>query len=663
MLLAIVLGLAATALGAGKAKTHARKAPRNVIIFVVDGLRPGSLNIVDSPNLLALRNQGVNFANSHAMFPTFTTANASAMATGHYLGDTSDFSNTLYAGYPIFNSGNFGNLPGTITPFVENDQVLADIDDHYNGNWLNEESLLQLARENGYNTASVGKVGPVALQDVSQLQPVNKQIPVPQTVFVDDATGKSNGIPLSSAMAAAITSAGLSTTAPDRSNGCGPTDQCNNGFSGNNETPGTTSPNTVQQQYFADVVTKAILPTFVQSGQPFALLFWSRDADGTQHNQGDSLNSLTPGINGPTSKAAVQNADKNLKQILDYINANPALAKNTDIFITADHGFATISKHEIDAQGDFTQSYSTQFIYKDINGRVEVNPGFLPVGFVAIDLAHALGMSLNDPDSIITDGNGQRVYIPVDPTIGQQTSTVRQRPANGNGLIGASGQILDNTDAKVVVAANGGSDLIYIPDHDYGRLQQVVSFLTQQDYVGGIFVDDAFGAIPGTLPLSAINLVGSSVLPRPAIALNFKTFYTESKGLQSAVQIADSGLQEGQGMHGSLGRDNTFNNMAAMGPDFKRYFVDKSPVSNADIAPTLAAVMGLQLPANGKLVGRVLQEALRGGPQRVPFERHATVSDGGKGKSTALFYQTAGEQLYLDAACFGGPKDWKTCRQ
>jgi hypothetical protein len=27
-------------------------------------------------------------------------------------------------------------------------------------------------------------------------------------------------------------------------------------------------------------------------------------------------------------------------------------------------------------------------------------------------------------------------------------------------------------------------------------------------------------------------------------------------------------------MHGSLGRDNTFNNMAAIGPDFKRGFVD-----------------------------------------------------------------------------------------
>ncbi len=655
----LLLALAANA--AQPIKSSSKKpqanAKRNVIIFVVDGLRPGSVNPVDAPTLYALRNKGVNFVNSHSLFPTFTTPNASAIATGHYLGDTSDFSNTLYAGYPIFNTGNFGNLPGTPAPFVENDQILGDLDDHYDGNWLNEESLLQVARQNGYNTASVGKVGPVGLQDVSQLQPVGGVFVTPTTVFVDDSTGRSNGIPLSSAITAAITAAGLPTTAPDRSNGCGPTDQCNNGYAGDNQHPGTTSPNTVQQQYFTDVLTKAVLPVFVQNGQPFAVLFWSRDADGTQHNQGDSLNKLIPGINGPSSRASVKNADNNLKQILDFINNDPDLAANTDIFITADHGFATISRHEIDAQGHVSQSYSTQFVYKDLTGRVEVNPGFLPAGFLAIDLAHALNMPLYDPDSIITNDQNQRVYEPVDPTIGQQTPTVRQRPASGNALIGASGLILDNPDAKVVVAANGGSDLVYIPDHDAARLQQVVHFLAQQDYVGALFVDDSYGPIPGTLPLSTINLAGDSLLPRPAIAIGFKTFYTPAQSsssvLQAAVQVADSTLQEGQGMHGSFGRDNTFNNMAAFGPDFKQNFVDVSPISNADVAPTLASVMGLQLPANGKLVGRVLTEALVGGPDSVPSNRLSVASDPDGGKSTVLYYQSVGSQLYLDTACFG----------
>jgi hypothetical protein len=664
-----LFGLALVALAAqaiAATSTSSRPKPRrNIIIFVVDGLRGGSVNATDAPTLLAVRNVGVNFTNSHGLFPTFTTPNASAMATGHYLGDTGDFSNTLFSGYPVFNTGNFGNLVGTNTPFVENNQILGDLDDHNNGNWLNEESLLQLARENGYNTASIGKVGPVGLQDVTQLQPVSKQFAIPQTVFIDDATGRSNGVPLSPAIITALAAAGLPTTSPDRSNGCGPTDQCNNGFSGNNQTPGTTSPNTVQQQYFADAVTKAVLPTFVQTGQPFALLFWSRDADGSQHNQGDSLNSLTPGINGPTSKASIQNADKNFKQILQYITSNPDLAKNTDFFITADHGFATISRHEVDAAGTPTQSYAAQFVYKDINGRVEVNPGFLPPGFLAIDIAHFLGLSLNDPDSIITDQNQVRVYEPVDPAIGQQSSTVRQRPANGDGLIGASGQILDSTDAKVVVAANGGSDLIYIPDHDQSRLEQVVSFLTQQDYAGAIFVDDTYGSLPGTLPLSSINLVGSALTPRPAIALSFKTFYLNKKDLLTAVQIADTGLQEGQGMHGSLGRDNTFNNMAAIGPDFKRFFVDKAPVSNADIAPTLAHIMGLELPANGQLVGRVVEEALKGTPKRIPFERHVDVSSQAPGgRSSVLLYQSLGDHLYFDAGCFTRTKgnDFSSCR-
>ncbi|HUM04266.1 MAG TPA: alkaline phosphatase family protein [Terriglobales bacterium] len=629
------------------------QSPRNVIIFVVDGLRAGSVNPTDAPTLYSIRQQGVNFANSHAMFPTFTTPNGATIATGHYPGDTGDFSNTLFSGYPIFNTGNFGKLAQTNTPFVENDQILADLDDHYGGNWLTEESLLALLRQNGYNTASVGKHGPVGIQDVSQLQPVSKNFVIPDTVFIDDATGNGSGIPLKKQISDALIAVGLATAAPSRSNGCGATDQCNNGFSGNNVTPGTTSPNTVQQQYFTDTVTKAILPTFVASGHPFAILFWSRDADGTQHNQGDSLNSLTPGINGSTSKAAVANADKNLKQILDYINANPQLAKNTDIFITADHGFATISRHEVDALGTPTQSYSALFTYKDATGRVEVNPGFLPPGFVAIDIAHALNLPLYDPDSIITDGSGNRTYELVDPTIGQQTSIVRQRPAAGDGLIGASGVILDSTDAKVVVAANGGSDLIYIPDHDATRLLDIVSFLSTRDYVGAIFVDDSYGSIPGTLPLSAIALVGNAQTPRPAIALGFKTFYLDPADLQSAVQIADTSLQEGQGMHGSIARDNTFNNMAAIGPDFKKGAVIRTPISNADIAPTLAYALGMSLPSQGTLKGRVIFEALKGGKRQTTNGYFVSVSEKAvSGKSSVLFYQMADDQIYLDEACF-----------
>ncbi|MEH1881834.1 alkaline phosphatase family protein [Nostoc sp.] len=159
---------------------------RNVIIFVADGLRNGSVNPIDTPTLYSIRQQGVTFANSHSLFPTFTTPNASAIATGHYLGDTGDFSNTIYTGFPSPNAN------GSVTPFIENDSVLGDIDEKFPGNnFLDEESLLAYARSQGFNTAAVGKLGPVAIQDVTQ---VNREggttgtIATPQTIIIDDST-------------------------------------------------------------------------------------------------------------------------------------------------------------------------------------------------------------------------------------------------------------------------------------------------------------------------------------------------------------------------------------------------------------------------------------------------------------------------------------------
>jgi hypothetical protein len=285
-----------------------------------------------------------------------------------------------------------------------------------------------------------------------------------------------------------------------------------------------------------------------------------------------------------------------------------------------------------------------------------VNTGFLPPGFLAIDLARALGMTLFDPDTQIKDGTGQRLYARVDPTLPQQSAATRQHPNSGNGLIGGSGRILDTTDAKVIVAANGGSDIIYVPDHDKKRVQQIVAFLSKADYVGAILVDNRYGKIPGALPFSSINLIGASKMPRPDIAVSFKTFYLVPGDLQSAVQIADSTLQEGQGMHGSFGRDNTFNTMVAVGPDFKSGFVDPSPVGNPDIAVTMAHILGINLPLKGKLTGRVLNEALNGGPDEVQFQTKRIASPtSAAGRSTILLYQQVGRQLYFDEACYVDP--------
>ncbi len=547
-----------------------------------------------------LRDRGVNFKNPHSLFPTFTTPNASAMATGHYLGDTGDFSNTIYSGFPVPGAG------GSLTPFLESDPVLGDVDEHFSGDYLDEATLLKAARQVGISTATVGKLGPALIFDHTDRtgQP---------TIVVDDSTGTPSGIPLSKDIQTAPDpQAGLPLAAPSRGE---------NGQAGNATTPGTRVANVVQQAYFVDVVTKVVLPMFKARNKPFVLVFWSRlrrDPDGSQHNQGDSLNQLLPGINGATSLASIKNADDNLLRIQKAL-ADLGLAESTDIFVTADHGFSTISKES-------KTSPAARASYPDVPA------GLLPPGFVALDLGIALALPVYDPDN-------KNALI-----------AASSHPSRSDGLIG-----MDPTRPDVVVAANGGSDLVYLPGKDKKLAARVIAALLAQDYVSGLFVDDSLGSYPGTLPLSAINLRGSALTPMPAIAVNFRTFHTGcGLALTCTVEIADTGLQQGQGMHGTFSRADTMNFMAAIGPDFKARFVDDAPVSNADVGKTLAHVLGLKVKDRGKLVGRVIDEAMPGGiPPTFTAKvlRSAATSDGLR---TVLNYQVVGTTRYFDAAGFPG---------
>jgi predicted AlkP superfamily pyrophosphatase or phosphodiesterase len=570
--------------------------PHNVVLFVADGLRFRMVDDRNAPTMAAIARNGVSLLNSHALFPTFTTANASAMATGHMLGDTGDFSNTIDAGFEVPGAGK------SLTPFLESDVVLGDVDEHFSGNYLDEVTILKLARDKGYSTASIGKIGPALIFDPTERSGE-------QTVLVDDATGTPKGIPLSAEMTDRLKSEQLPLATPSRGA---------NGKPGTLTTPGTLSANVEQQDYFAAVTARVVLPLFKERNKPFVLVFWSRDPDGTQHFQGDSLNSLVPGINGPTSLAAIRNADDDLARVRSALG-ELGLLETTDIIVTADHGFSTISK-----ESQTSPSAKTKF--------ADTLPGHLPLGFVALDLARALNMTLLDPDD------------------DYKTIAAGQHTRLGNGLIGG-----DRKNPKVVVAANGGSDLVYLPDGDKAVAKRVVDFLLTQDYVSGLFVDPKLGKYPGTLTLDDIALDGSAITPHPAIAVNFRSFDTVcGEPVRCTVEIADTGLQQGQGMHGSFSRADTWNFMAMQGPDFKSQFTDPAPVSNADLGRTIAQLMELAPADKGKLVGRVLSEILPNGALPDVTNRVVMSDPAANGLVTVLNMQMVGTTRYFDAAGFPG---------
>src|SRR5215467_7679226 len=175
--------------------------PHNVVLFVADGLRPGMVNEQTMPALTALMKAGVHFTNTHSMFPTFTTANAASMATGHKIGDTGDFSNTIYTGFPVPSAGD------SVTPYLESGPVHGDVDSHFSGDYLNQDTVMRAARAAGMSTATIGKLGPALIFDHTERSGS-------ETIVIDDSTGRVGGIPLCEEMQKRLKAAGLEPQAP-----------------------------------------------------------------------------------------------------------------------------------------------------------------------------------------------------------------------------------------------------------------------------------------------------------------------------------------------------------------------------------------------------------------------------------------------------------------
>lgn len=577
---------------------------RNVVIFVADGLRYSSVTPETAPTMAKLRRDGVDFGNSHAVYPTLTTANASAIATGHFLGDTGDYANTLYTGFPV------SCEQGMVVAFLEDDCILREVKAHYANGYLGQTTLLQGARAAGYDTILVGKRGPLAIQYLRALDGKNDSVDGPLGVFIDDATNRptnADGTPTKS-----TTLSGQLAADVFRATGAA--------------APALTStPNLVQQSYLLSATTQVLIPDLKDSGKPFVMLFWSRDPDATQHGALDSDGQLIPGINSTDARAAIANADNDLKGILDALE-QWGMADNTDVFVIADHGFSTIAKGIPTPQGTLERAT-------------------LPGGFLALDIAEWLG--------------NQKVFDP-DRSNAELDLLSGEHPQNGDALIGPSPNA-----PMAVVTANGGTDFIYVPDGPARRAtaKRIFDKLLEAPYVGALFVNDALlksgnpKDFVGALPMSDINLIGSSNVPQPAIVVGFRSFVVKGCKLgeqMCTAEIADTGLHTGQGMHGSFSRADTRNFMAAIGPDFKTEFVDGAPIGNVDVAPTMAHILGVTLSGPGTLKGRVIVEALKGGKLPKPLRRTIVSPAAPNGFRTVLDLEEVGSTRYFNAAGMPG---------
>lgn len=177
----VLLAASLITLTAGAASAQ-NNAPRNLILFIPDGLR-GRIVTPQSALTRPSSRQGRQLVEFAFVVSGLLQCmvNGSAIASGNRLGDTGTFSNTIYT--PAIHRC----PPATpSSPLSKNDAVLGDIDEHFNGDYLNEETILKMARAQGFRRLPSAN-SPTLLFDHTDRGK--------NTIVIDDPTGGKNGVP------------------------------------------------------------------------------------------------------------------------------------------------------------------------------------------------------------------------------------------------------------------------------------------------------------------------------------------------------------------------------------------------------------------------------------------------------------------------------------
>lgn len=257
------------------------------LVLVFDGLRPDSINAEDTPNLYRLREEGVNFTNSHAVVPTVTRVNAASLSTGTYPGTHGIVGNSMYI------------------PEVDPTNAFSTGD---------ANNLIEL-RE---------KTGEVVLVDTlaERLGQRDKRV-------VSIGSGSSGSSYLLNPDASEGSGVMINTGDPDGTTPFAfPTevgDDILERFG-----PPPTKEGVENSNASVDYMTTVFNEYVLSELRPDVATLWFTEPDGTQH---------ATGAGSPESLEVIRNDDRNVGLILDRLN-DLGLADDTNIFLTSDHGFS-----------------------------------------------------------------------------------------------------------------------------------------------------------------------------------------------------------------------------------------------------------------------------------------------------------------------------------
>jgi arylsulfatase A-like enzyme len=570
-------------------------AARRVIIFVWDGLRADDLTPEITPNYFALARSGVVFADHHAVYPTFTMMNSASIATGTYPGVHGFYGNVVYAPSAKGKNAKGVEIDFSAPAFIEDFGVVEAVRDAYQGRLTLVSTMLQTAQDKGLTTAAIGKFGAAFIQDYKRGGIVLDEDAAMPLAFAKELQQAGYPLPRNSVNAY---EAGALTLAKDNGDPTAPIPiaRLRDGQTGDPlDRSGALSRRGFA--YLTDVFVNYVLP----NKKPDLTIFWSKEPDATSHAYGPgTYNSID----------ATRMNDEILGRIAEKVR-QLGWEDSTDIIITQDHNHSTVS-------GDSVH-YPLRAIVDSGVGAPDAH-GYSVSGFVrTAELLTRDGLKAYDgagcrniPTLSGITADGTHLYPEKDDQRGNECGRAQKYTS-------PSYVVPKPVPAgAIVVAANAGSDYLFVPDGNIDTVKAAVTSLQSRLQFGAIFVSDRYGEISGTLPMSLIKTESSANGRAPDIIVSFSFDENAAVAGKSGVSYASSINRRGD--HGSFSPTDTHISLMASGPDFKPGLHDRLPTANVDIAPTVARILKFSMP---DAQGRVLEEALQGGP---PIIEYAVVS-------------------------------------
>ena len=264
--------------------------PRRVVVLVWDGMRRDFILPETTPNLWALAQSGVFFANHHPVYPSSTEVNGTAMATGAYPGRSTIVGNNEFR--PGIDPQ---KSVGTEIP-----AVVARGDALSHGRYLALDTVAEYLHARGQRTAIAGSKQVALLHD---RHPRADDAAASPIVFEGAAFPAGVEKKLSLALGP------LPAVGQDSATG---------------------KANKLERDVWT---TRALLEVLWKDGVPPYSLLWLAEPDASQH-------ASAPG--SPAALTAVASSDRHLGEVLADLDRR-GLRASTDVMVVSDHGFSTIA--------------------------------------------------------------------------------------------------------------------------------------------------------------------------------------------------------------------------------------------------------------------------------------------------------------------------------